>query len=84
MAVPHHSARIFLDLYKAGPDLRFTLKTLIQFYALEINKPLDAGGNTLLHYAYSYRDCDMIQFLLEQSANPAIKNYGHMTPMRIG
>ena len=48
MAVLHHSARIFLDLYKAGPELRSTLKTLIQFYPLEINKPLDAGGNTLL------------------------------------
>jgi len=83
MAVPHHSARIFLDLYKAGPELRSTLKTLIQFYPLEINKPLDAGGNTLLHYACSYKDHDMFYFLLEQGANPTIRNYGHILPMKL-
>jgi hypothetical protein len=67
--------QIVLDLYRAGEPLRPTLKTLLWFYSSELNRALDAGGNTLLHYAYCYRDGDMAQFLLNHGANLGIKNY---------
>ena len=70
-----HFSQIVLDLYRAGELLRPTLKTLLWFYSSELNRALDAGGNTLLHYAYCYRDSDMIQFLLNNGANLGIKNY---------
>jgi hypothetical protein len=68
-------SQIVLDLYRAGSPLRPTLKTLLWFYSSELNRALDAGGNTFLHYAYCYRDGDMIQFLLNHGANISIKNY---------
>lgn len=68
-------SHIVLDLYRAGEPLRPTLMTLLWFYSSELNRALDAGGNTLLHYAYTYRDADMIQFLVNNGANPSIKNY---------
>ena len=84
MTTSSHYSRILLDLYRSGrPDLRSAMKLLIQFYPLEINKSLDAGGNTLLHYAFSYKDHDMIYFLLENGATLSIKNYGHMLPTHI-
>jgi len=72
--------QIVLDLYRSGEMFRQTLKNILHFYASELNRGLDAGGNTLLHYAYTYRDVDMIEFLLYFGANPAIKNYAGKMP----
>jgi hypothetical protein len=76
-------SQIVVEFYKI-PELRQTLKNILHFYGSELNRPLDDGGNTLLHYAYTYRDADMIQFLLYFGANPAIKNYaGKMATERL-
>jgi len=76
-------SQIVLDLYRAGGMFRQTLKNILHFYASELNRALDAGGNTLLHYAYTYRDADMIQFLIFCRADHTIKNYGGMLPINI-
>ena len=76
-------SQIVLDLYRAGGMFRQTLKNILHFYASELNRALDAGGNTLLHYAYTYRDADMIQFLIFCGADHTIKNYGGMLPISI-
>jgi len=72
-------SQIVVEFYKI-PELRQVLKNMLHFYASELNQPLDDGGNTLLHYAYCYRDGDMIQFLLDNGAILGIKNYAGKMP----
>ena len=77
-----HLSQILLELYMV-PKLRQTLKNMLHFYASELDKPMDVGGNTLLHYAYCYKDADMIQFLVFCGADPTIRNYGGVLPINI-
>lgn len=70
-----------LELYRAGPSMRYALKQLIKFYYSNINLPVDIGGNTLLHYAFWHKDHDMAAFLLEWGANPYKINNARQMPI---
>jgi len=63
-----------VDLYRA-------VKTLVVFYSSTINRSVDVGGNTLLHYAACYKDHDMIKFLLECGATLYCKNNAGDIPL---
>lgn len=43
----------------------------------------DSFGFTLLHYAVARGRIDIVEFLLEQGANPTIKNWLHISPLDI-
>ena len=78
-----HLSQILLEFYMI-PKLRQTLKNMLHFYASELNQPIDVGGNTLMHYAYCYKDADMVQFLIDCGADLRIKNYaGKMATERL-
>jgi ankyrin repeat protein len=70
-----------LELYRAGRPMRSVLKQILQFYASNINKPIDVGGNTILHYAFCHGDHDMAEFLLELGANPYCRNGARDMPI---
>lgn len=66
-------------------DMMMLLKTkILEFKQSDgINKPIDEEGNTLLHLAIEYQDFEIVQYLIEQQADPNIKNNLGDSPFHI-